>query len=163
MSFSLYLSRTKRRGNSERMPLQHPVNGGPGTRRTSTSPGGGGDALPTNSSSSSSNGGSRHSLERKSCLSRSSSSEDEHLSPVVMAPSPAVHPRVELRRAIVVEGASPTRATLVGIRSTSSSSKWVLSSTSSNSVTRWHFQMWNYRNIHLSVDKILYILSYVFI
>ena len=95
---------SKKRGGSERVPLKCLVNGGP-DRRTSASPSV--DVPPAEAAASGSAEGSRQSLnERKSCLSRSSSSEDENLSPAV--------PQVERRRAVVVEG--PVRATLVTIR-----------------------------------------------
>ncbi|KAJ8673336.1 hypothetical protein QAD02_004598, partial [Eretmocerus hayati] len=109
-------SKSKRRASSERVPLKYQANGGPDNKRNSSSasiivecPNGNGAGTSTGITKNSSR---KHSTERQSCLSRSSSSEDEGLTtPTVMQ-----IPRVELRRAVVVEGVSPTRATLVGIR-----------------------------------------------
>ncbi|XP_011504395.1 PREDICTED: organic cation transporter 1-like [Ceratosolen solmsi marchali] len=117
-------AKTKKREESEHMPLKYLANGGL-ERRTSSSGDGaevpsvapvlGSGISPCSSPSSSSSSGSTrngtnnesHLLESRSCLSHGSSNEEVNLSRTV--------PRVERRRAIVVEG--PVRSTVVGIRS----------------------------------------------
>ncbi|XP_058789832.1 organic cation transporter 1-like [Phymastichus coffea] len=91
-------TKAKKRGGSERIPLKL-LNGG--TDRASGTRSG--EAVENQSSS---NSGSQRSLQLQTCLSRSSSSEDEHLN--------LTTPKIECRRAVLVEG--PVRATLFELR-----------------------------------------------